>query len=116
MSDPKPSFEPLLDSDQAAAILHIHPKTLQRLARRGRVPEYRIGNLWRFHASDLQASMIGAVLFNHHSCPQLTGGIPCLFGRDFNMAVYGCGSGSEALTCGSFVYETSPAGDRVRRA
>jgi excisionase family DNA binding protein len=60
MSDPKFSFEPLLDSDQAAAILRIHPKTLQRLARSGRVTGYRIGNLWRFHASDLQASMIGA--------------------------------------------------------
>ncbi len=59
MSDPKFSFEPLLDSDQAAAILRIHPKTLQRLARKGRVTGYRIGNLWRFHASDLQASMVG---------------------------------------------------------
>ena len=28
MSDLKPLFEPLLDSDQAAAILRIHPKTL----------------------------------------------------------------------------------------
>ena len=27
--------EPLLDSDQAAAIMQIHPKTLQRLARKG---------------------------------------------------------------------------------
>jgi len=60
MSDPKFSFEPLLDSDQAAAILRIHPKTLQRLARKGRVTGYRIGSLWRFHASDLQASMVGS--------------------------------------------------------
>jgi helix-turn-helix protein len=28
-------FEPLLDSEEAAALLRIHPKTLQRLARRG---------------------------------------------------------------------------------
>jgi len=32
MSDFKFSTEPFLDSDQAAAILRIHPKTLQRLA------------------------------------------------------------------------------------
>jgi excisionase family DNA binding protein len=53
MSDLKVSLEPFLDSDQAAAILRIHPKTLQRLARHGRVVGYRIGKLWRFHASDL---------------------------------------------------------------
>ena len=35
MSDFKFSTEPFLDSDQAAAILRIHPKTLQRLARHG---------------------------------------------------------------------------------
>jgi excisionase family DNA binding protein len=47
-------IEPFLDSDQAAAILRIHPKTLQRLARCGQVTGYRIGKLWRFHASDLE--------------------------------------------------------------
>ena len=67
MSDPKFSFEPLLDSDQAAAILRIHPKTLQRLARKGRVTGYRIGNLWRFHASDLQASMIGSATLDSNT-------------------------------------------------
>lgn len=56
MSDLKFLSEPLLDSDQAAAILRIHPKTLQRLARHGRVVGYRIGKLWRFHASDLEGS------------------------------------------------------------
>ncbi len=49
MSDFKFSTEPFLDSDQAAAILRIHPKTLQRLARHGRVIGYRVGKLWRFH-------------------------------------------------------------------
>ncbi len=47
------SFEPFLDSEQAAALVKIHPKTLQRLARIGRVHRYRIGKLWRFRASDL---------------------------------------------------------------
>jgi excisionase family DNA binding protein len=46
-------FEPFLDSEQAAALVKIHPKTLQRLARIGRVHGYRIGKLWRFRASDL---------------------------------------------------------------
>jgi excisionase family DNA binding protein len=46
-------FEPLLDSDEAAALLKIHPKTLQRMARRGEIEAIRIGKLWRFRASDL---------------------------------------------------------------
>lgn len=43
----------LLDSDQAAAIMQIHPKTLQKLARRGVVRGLHIGKLWRFRASDI---------------------------------------------------------------
>jgi len=46
-------FEPLLDSDEAADLLKIHPKTLQRMARRGTVVGIRIGRLWRFRASQL---------------------------------------------------------------
>lgn len=46
-------FEPLLNSVQAAALLRIHPKTLQRMARNATVPAHRIGDLWRFRASEL---------------------------------------------------------------
>ena len=44
----KYSFEPLIDSEEAAALLRIHPKTLQRMARRGAVRGYQRGKLWRF--------------------------------------------------------------------
>jgi excisionase family DNA binding protein len=46
-------FEPLLDSAEAAALLQIHPKTLQKLARAGTVIGIRVGKLWRFRASAL---------------------------------------------------------------
>lgn len=46
-------FEPLLSTDEAAALLNIHPKTLQKLARAGGVIGIRIGKLWRFRASSL---------------------------------------------------------------
>jgi phage terminase Nu1 subunit (DNA packaging protein) len=77
-------FERLLDSEQAAAIIRVHPKTLQRYARHGIVVGLRVGKLWRFRASDL----IPLHLENHgeeedldedaqaqyaglnHSCPQ----------------------------------------------
>lgn len=46
-------FEPLLDSDQAANLLRIHRKTLQKMARRGEIHGTHVGKLWRFRASDL---------------------------------------------------------------
>lgn len=48
-------FEPLLDSDEAAQLLKIHPKTLQRMARRGEIPGVQVGRLWRFRRSELNA-------------------------------------------------------------
>ncbi len=47
------AFEPLIGTEEAAALLRIHPKTLQRMARRGEVRGYQLGKLWRFRASDL---------------------------------------------------------------
>lgn len=48
-------FEPLLDSDEAAQLLKIHPKTLQRMARQRQIPGIQIGKLWRFRRSELNA-------------------------------------------------------------
>jgi excisionase family DNA binding protein len=46
--------DPLLDTDEAAAVMKIHPKTLQKLARRGSIHGIRVGKLWRFRASHIQ--------------------------------------------------------------
>ena len=46
--------EPLLDTDEAADIMRIHPKTLQKLARRGVIRAIQIGKVWRFRASVLE--------------------------------------------------------------
>jgi excisionase family DNA binding protein len=48
-------FEQLLDTDEAAALLKIHPKTLQKMARNGEITGVQIGKLWRFRASVLNA-------------------------------------------------------------
>jgi excisionase family DNA binding protein len=48
-------LEPLLDTDEAAAIMKIHPKTLQRFARLGRIRGVHVGKLWRFRASEIDA-------------------------------------------------------------
>lgn len=47
--------EPLLDSNQAAAILKVHPRTLQRLVHRGEINAIHVGKLWRFKPSALTA-------------------------------------------------------------
>jgi excisionase family DNA binding protein len=47
-----------MDTEEAAALLQIHPKTLQRMARRGDVRGYQLGKLWRFRASDLVKSVV----------------------------------------------------------
>ena len=47
-------YEWLLTDVEAAKFLGgLHPKTVQRMARRGEVPAYRIGKFWRYRASEL---------------------------------------------------------------
>jgi excisionase family DNA binding protein len=49
-----PTFELLVGCDEAARLLgNIHVKTLQRYARQGTVPGYRIGGHWYFRVTEL---------------------------------------------------------------
>ena len=50
---PAITFERVLNTEEAATLLQIHPKTLQKMARAGTITAYRIGDVWRFRASDL---------------------------------------------------------------
>ena len=54
-SVPTQLFEPLIDSREAATLLHMHHKTLERKARNGEIPGYQIGGRWYFRASELDA-------------------------------------------------------------
>jgi len=62
------AFERVLNTEEAAALLQIHPKTLQKMAREGTVPAFRIGDLWRFRASALDEWLRTGVSSNRHSC------------------------------------------------
>jgi excisionase family DNA binding protein len=46
-------FEPLLDTEEAARLLRMHPRTLRTKARRGSIPAIQVGRRWRFRASTL---------------------------------------------------------------
>jgi excisionase family DNA binding protein len=52
-------YEPLLnDADAAQFLGGLHPKTIQRMARRGELPAYRVGKYWRYRASELSAWLV----------------------------------------------------------
>ncbi len=46
-------FESLLNSREAASLLRVHHKTLERKARMGEIPGYYILGRWYFRASEL---------------------------------------------------------------
>jgi excisionase family DNA binding protein len=54
-------FEPLLNSREAALLLRMHHKTLERRARAGQIPGYFFNGRWYFRASELDAWLHAAV-------------------------------------------------------
>jgi excisionase family DNA binding protein len=44
---------------EAADYLKRNPATLYRLVERGQIPAFRIGGMWRFRLSDLEAWVAG---------------------------------------------------------
>jgi len=55
------AFEPLLDSREAAGMLRMHYKTLERWAREDRVPAHFLHGRWFFRESELDAWVRSAV-------------------------------------------------------
>jgi excisionase family DNA binding protein len=61
--------EPFLDCLGALAVLGgVHPKTVERWARRGRIPAYRFFKRWGFRASELEIWMRSHVNSACHPC------------------------------------------------
>jgi excisionase family DNA binding protein len=48
-------IESLLTSEEASRVLKIHPKVLERMAKRGEVPALKVGKFWRYRVSVLDA-------------------------------------------------------------
>jgi excisionase family DNA binding protein len=64
------AFEPLVDSRTAAAALGIHYKTLEREARKGRVPAAKLGRSWQFRMSVLSDWFDGKLISNSEINPK----------------------------------------------
>jgi excisionase family DNA binding protein len=62
-------FEPLLDSQQAADLMHLHPESVKRLARTGAIIAAKVGGVWRFRVSALEAYM-QKLTENTQNCPK----------------------------------------------
>jgi excisionase family DNA binding protein len=62
--------EPLITADQAAALLKLHPKTVKRLAQVGELPGMKIGRVWRFRESSLDAWMSARLQCCGHPSPK----------------------------------------------
>jgi len=48
-------MEPLLTSSEVARILKVNPKVLERWAKAGGVPAFKVGKFWRYRASALES-------------------------------------------------------------
>jgi|SRR5579859_1582760 len=47
--------QPVLTLQQVARYLSVHPNTIYRLVRRGRIPAFKIGSDWRFNRESIDA-------------------------------------------------------------
>jgi len=47
-------MEALLTSKEAARILRIHPKVLERKAKAGEIPALKVGKFWQYRSLDLE--------------------------------------------------------------
>lgn len=43
----------ILTPEEVGRLLHIHPKTVNRMAREGEIPGFKLGKYWRFLNADL---------------------------------------------------------------
>ena len=47
-------LEDILDADEVARILRVHPRTVKRLASQGILPGFRVGGQWRFRRGAIE--------------------------------------------------------------
>ena len=63
-------FEPLVDADEVADLLGLHPKTVQLMARQGKIPAIRVSKFWRFRKSQIDRWLRSEVNCAGYACRQ----------------------------------------------
>lgn len=64
------TFEPLIDVQTTASKLHLHPKTLMRMARESKIPAFHVGRYWLFRASLIDAWLVERLQLTQPTCPR----------------------------------------------
>jgi excisionase family DNA binding protein len=60
-------FEKLLNSKEVGKLFGVSSATVLRMARAGRLPCVKVGNLWRFSVSHLDAWVASGTTFSRKS-------------------------------------------------
>ena len=47
-------IEDILDADQVGELLHVHPRTIIRLANQTEIPDFKVGDQWRFRRQAIE--------------------------------------------------------------
>ena len=71
-SRPPYGIEALLTTKEASQILKIHPKVLERMAKRGDVPAMKVGKFWRYRATALDAWINSRLQSHRQPCRMKT--------------------------------------------
>jgi molybdopterin-binding protein len=82
----------LLSAREAAGLLHLNVKRIQRLAREGRLPATRVGRKWLFPEAELESLLRGARQVAPAPVPAAGGGLSArnrLVGRVTGLTVDG---------------------------
>jgi excisionase family DNA binding protein len=69
-SSDMPKCEPLVDARRAAELLQVHPKTVKRLAQEGLLPSMKVGRVWRFRESELDAHIAAQLQCSRRPSPK----------------------------------------------
>jgi excisionase family DNA binding protein len=64
--------ETLLTSREAAEVLKIHPKVLERMAKRGEIPALKVGKFWRYSSTALDAWINSRLQSSRQPCRMKT--------------------------------------------
>jgi len=64
--------EALLTSKEASRVLKIHPKVLERMAKRGEIPALKVGKFWRYRATTLDAWISARLQSGSQACRTAT--------------------------------------------
>jgi excisionase family DNA binding protein len=65
-------IETLLTTKEASEVLKIHPKVLERMAKRGEVPALKVGKFWRYRATTLDAWINSRLQSGSQACRTAT--------------------------------------------